>query len=144
MAHKSGSTSGFAIGVGMADQGSVGVGTGFSNQKSGVAKLTAPPTKDTGIGESIALIFIALVIFNFVGVVVFFILSSLLNADSSNLTIWIVSLFVGAIAAGVFCVAMWKRYQARELKIEAAYKAAMKKWEHSWLCLKCGNSFYVR
>jgi len=26
----------------------------------------------------------------------------------------------------------------------AAYHALLERWEHSWLCLRCGNKFYLR
>src|SRR5690606_19523212 len=29
-------------------------------------------------------------------------------------------------------------------KREAAYNAAMMKWQSSWICLRCGNTFHVR
>lgn len=145
MAHRAGSTSGFAVGAGVTSEGDIGVIPAYSRQRTGVAKLTEPPQKDAGgAGESLALIFIALVIFNVVSIVTVGLLSLVLDLAFDSVSLWIVGLFIGLLASVAFGVFMWKRTEGQKGKVEAAYKAALMKWQHSWLCLKCGKTFYIR
>lgn len=144
MAHGSGTSSGFAIGLGITGQGKAGVGGGFSKQKTGIAKLTEPPKKDSDAGSSFAFIFIAIFIFNFVGILLSYLFTALLGKETGDLTSWVAGMSIGAIAAIGFVV--WARIStdSQKNKADAAYKAALMKWNHSWICLRCGNSYYVR
>ena len=144
MANKSGTTSGFVVGAAVTGDGDLGVVPGFSRQKTGIAKLTEPPKKEGGAGESLALIFIAIVIFNVIGVVCTGLFSLVLSVPFESVSIWIAGLFVGLLAAVAFGIFMWKRTEDQKGKVEAAYKAALMKWKHSWICLKCGNTYYIR
>lgn len=144
MAHKTGSSSGFAVGVGMTGGGDAGVGSGFSRQLTDIAKLAKPPTKEGGAGESLAFMFIAIVIFNFVGVALSLLFIWITGRESGDVSAWLTGMFIGFIAAVGYGIWAWKRTEGRKSNIEAAYKAAMKKWEHSWICLRCGNTYRVR
>ena len=131
MANKSGTSSGVMIGVG-SSRGGLGVGGGYQTSKSELAKLTAPPVPDGTAGESIALIFLLIVEFNLVAV---------------GLSIFIsffTAIFIAiplTIATAIFGIYRSKRNAPKR---EATYKAAMRRWEHSWICLRCGNNFVVR
>lgn len=145
MAHGSGSSSGFTVGVGMTGGGKVGVGGGFSSQKTGIAKLTQPPKNENDdTGSSIAFIFIAIFIFNFVGGPASLLIAWILGREMGDIPSWLAGMFVGAVAAIVFVVWSRRHTDAQKRKGEAAHKAALTKWNHSWICLRCGNSFYVR
>lgn len=64
--------------------------------------------------------------------------------ESGDVSAWLTGMFIGFIAAVGYGIWAWKRTEGRKSNIEAAYKAAMKKWEHSWICLRCGNTYRVR
>jgi hypothetical protein len=110
MANSAGTSSGIGIGVGATGQGNTGLGAVISKQRTGVAKLTQPPQKEGGAGESIALIFIAVVIFNFVGVGATWLISFFSGISFESVSVWIAGLFVGAIAAVSFSIWMWKYF----------------------------------
>ncbi|MBK7803114.1 MAG: hypothetical protein IPJ55_10720 [Chloracidobacterium sp.] len=143
MAHKSGSSSGLVIGVGTT-HGNLGVGGGYQKTKSGLAKQTEPPNEDSDVGSGIAFIFIAIFIFNFVGSPLSLLLAWVLGRENWDLTSWLVGMFIGLVAAITFVVLARKYNDSQKTKVAAAYKVALMKWQHSWICLRCGNTFYVR
>lgn len=144
VAHKLGTSSGFGVGVGMSGDGEAGVGTGFSRQRTGIAQITKPPSKGGSVVESLVTMLVAVIIFNFVGAFASLFIAWATNSELASVSVWIAGLFIGFLAALAFSIFCWKRTAAQQSKQKIAHKAAMMKWEHSWICLKCGHTFYVR
>jgi predicted nucleic-acid-binding Zn-ribbon protein len=132
MANKMGTTSGTLAGVGLSADGDIGVGGGVSSTRTALAELTAPPEHDHSAGRSVAIIFLLLV----ANSVIFVLLMLVMEPTPAVITGSVL-----AIGVSVFTYYMLKQSNP---KAEAVYKAAMMKWEHSWICMKCGHTFYVR
>jgi len=131
IANKAGTSSGSVAGLGMTADGSIGVGRGFSTQQTEIAKLTQPPANVFWVQE---IVFIVLCLV----VMLMILIPSLL---AGYYVIGIVASLLAGAAAGWFG---WQKLSRDTTKARAAYKAALLKWEHSWLCLRCGNTYYVR
>jgi hypothetical protein len=79
-----------------------------------------------------------------VGVAATWLFSLFFGIAFETVSVWIAGLFVGFLAAVSFSIWMWKHFSSQENKREAAYKAALVRWQHSWICLRCGHTFTVR
>ena len=118
MANKTGSSSGFAIGLATGGQ----VAGGFGRQKTEIAKLTQPPKKETDTGSGIAFIFIAIFIFNFVGAPLSMLFASILGRENWDLTSWLAGMFIGLVAAIVFVVLARKHTDGQKPRLRPPTK----------------------
>lgn len=132
MANQMGTTSGKLGGVGLSADGDIGLGGGVSSARTGVAKLTAPPEHEHSAGRSVAIILLLLVANSAIFILLMLVLQPIPAVIGGSV-----------LAIGLSGFTYYKLKQSNP-KAEAAYKAAMMKWEHSWICMKCGNTFYVR
>jgi len=132
VANKMGTSSGGMVGVGMGGGGDLGIGGGLGKQRTELAKHTAPPKPPQGAGTSIVLIILLVIAFNFVAVGLMVFISGF------------IAIPVAIVVTVILAIIGIKQSKKSEPKEQAAYKAAMMKWEHSWICLRCGESFYVR
>ncbi len=132
IANKMGTSAGQVVGLGVGADGDLGVARGFSNHQTGVGKLTEPP-KDFSWTDEIALVGFSIAAFLLVMVGAAF---------AGYLILGLVAALIAGPAVAWFG---WHRFVSpRVSKNKAAYKAALLKWEHSWICLRCGNTYYVR
>ena len=126
-----GTSSGFVVGIGMAGDGDLGIGRGYSSQQTQIAKQTAPPEKQ-GDSQLIVVSILSLIVWIIAAAFLFQMFSFVVAGPASIIIL---------VALVVASNSWWKK---RGPKMEAAYKAALMKWEHSWICHKCGNTYYVR
>ena len=131
MAYRSGTSSGRIVGVGLDVDGDLGFGHGMTSSQTHVAKLTSPPASK-GDGEMLGIIAIVLVVP---------ILVLIAGTAIFSIGLSIVMTLVAFVAVAAFGYLRWK---TKLPALQDAHRAAMLRWEQSWLCLKCGHRFYIR
>jgi len=127
MAYETGTSSGVLVGVNQAG----GLGLAGGKSSSGLAKKVKPPAKES-VGESIAIIILLVVAFNFLGGVLMLFFNP----------------FIGlGVAVGLtIVVAVFFAIKGRKNKDnqQRRFDFAMLRWRQSWICLRCGHSFLIR
>lgn len=113
----------------------------MANRSGNKKPELAEPKKDGGALESGVLMFIVLAAFNLPAVAVM-VAGNALGFDI--VTVGVVGVIFGLIVAVTVGLAVVRRMRKLKPKREAAYTAAMSKWQASWLCLRCGKTFFVR
>ena len=110
-------------------------------QTLAMARPKEAPKMQGGAGESLMLAFVMFLSFNIVAAPII-IVGTRMNADL--LYVGIIAVLAGAVAAVIVGYFLMQWAKKQKPKREAAYRAATMKWQHSWLCLRCGKTFFVR
>jgi hypothetical protein len=120
MAYSTGTSFGRTAIVGMTGDGGVGVASARNSAQTVLATKVKPPSTSTA--EAAAVIVAGFIIGAFVAI--------------------FISLIIGIVISGIagsIAVAINKNTPA--VNLDPKDQAALRKWQRSWICLKCGNTW---
>lgn len=138
MIYQSGTSTGTYSGVSYGHNVGV-IGTGGSSRSQNLLARQLAPPRMRGIGSG------AIISAGFgAGLTGLFLLIVSIFIGSYGLpTLAIITLFVAAVAAISVCILILMYFSKITNKQNELIKIEIEKWQHSWMCLKCGNTWYV-
>lgn len=129
MAHRSGTSRSSFSGAGYnSEVGSIDV-SGTSNHQTSLANLTSPPSRPKPFLFGVISVFV-IPFFSTMPLLFAYLISS--PRFALILLIDVVLIAAAFAVCGIFAPAQWKKYRQRYAE-----------WEQAWICLRCGNSFYL-